>query len=97
MPFIGAVADDTDQDRARFIKGSDRGKGEAALVEQYGPRGMVGAETERRYLEDRAAKESALSAGLSPLQIREMAADADFAARGGAISELNVKSSVHPS
>jgi hypothetical protein len=58
MPFIGAVADDTDQDRARFIKGSDRGKGEAALVEQYGPRGAVGAELERRFLEEQGIQKA---------------------------------------
>ena len=81
MPFYGAAEGD-EPNRARFIRGENRGRSEADLVNQYGPMGMVGAEVERRYKEDRAAKQAALEQGMSTLQTSAMKADADFTARG---------------
>ena len=57
MPLIGALANE-ELDRARFIKGKNRGKSEAQLVEEYGAKGIVGAEVERRYNEDQALQQA---------------------------------------
>ena len=59
-PFYGAVEGEP-VPRARFIRGADRGKSEAELIEKYGAQGLVGAEVERRYEEDRSAREASLT------------------------------------
>ena len=65
QPFMGALAGE-EPERARFIKGKDRGQGEAALVKKYGARGLAGAEIERRYEEDKAARIASIERRAKP-------------------------------
>lgn len=59
-PLIGALASEG-APRAAFIRGKDRGRGEAALTRQYGAsQAATAAGVEQRYLEDRAKRESAV-------------------------------------
>lgn len=65
QPFMGALAGE-EPERARFIRGKDRGQGEAALVKKYGARGLAAAELERRYEEDKAARIASLERRAKP-------------------------------
>ncbi len=59
-PLIGALANEG-APRAAFIRGKDRGRGEAALASQYGAsQAATAAGVEQRYLTDRAKREAAV-------------------------------------
>ena len=59
-PLIGALASEG-APRAAFIRGNDRGRGEAALASQYGAsQAAAAAGVEQRYLSDRAKREAAV-------------------------------------
>ena len=59
-PLIGALASEG-APRAAFIRGKDRGRGEAALARQYGEgQAAAAAGVEQRYLADRAKREAAV-------------------------------------
>ena len=79
-PFYGAVEGEP-VPRARFIRGADRGKSEAELIEKYGAQGLVGAEVERRYEEDRSAREASLTKPDGFAQ-EQRALDSQFAQAG---------------
>ena len=62
-PLIGALASEG-APRAAFIRGKDRGRGEAALARQYGAsQASTAAGVEQRYLADRAKREAAVMGG----------------------------------
>ena len=62
-PLIGALASEG-APRAAFIRGKDRGRGEAALARQYGAsQAATAAGVEQRYLADRAKREAAVIGG----------------------------------
>ena len=57
-PLIGALASEG-APRAAFIRGKDRGRGQAALARQYGAsQAATAAGVEQRYLADRAKREA---------------------------------------
>lgn len=81
-PLYGSLTNDS-VERARFMRGKDRGKSERALAQQYGPaRASQAAEVERRYLEDRKFREKSVMQKVDPIAESQRMMDNEIARLG---------------